>query len=87
MVDDEPDARHLIATTLAAQGAEVATAPSAQQALEMLRAACPTVLVSDIGMPETDGYELIRRVRALDGAATARVPAIARRCRPSPRAA
>ena len=37
----------------------------------------PHVLVSDIGMPETDGYELLRRVRALDHASATHIPAIA----------
>ncbi len=77
VVDDEADARDLVATVLRAQGAEVTAASSAKQALELLSKTSPMILVSDIGMPETDGYELIRRVRALSGANEAQIPAIA----------
>jgi CheY-like chemotaxis protein len=72
VVDDEEDARDLVATVLRAQGAEVTTASSAKQAVDLLAKSSPTVLISDIGMPETDGYELIRRVRTLTP-----IPAIA----------
>jgi signal transduction histidine kinase/CheY-like chemotaxis protein len=65
VVDDEPDARDLVATVLRARGADVTTAPSAARALELLGQSMPGVLVSDIAMPEVDGYELIRRVRSL----------------------
>ncbi|HEY5955486.1 MAG TPA: ATP-binding protein, partial [Polyangiaceae bacterium] len=66
VVDDDADARDLVATALRAKGAQVTTAPSAQRALELLSQSMPTVLISDIAMPELDGYELIRRVRALE---------------------
>jgi signal transduction histidine kinase len=72
VVDDEEDARDLVATVLRAQGAEVTTASSAAQVMDLLSKTSPTVLISDIGMPETDGYELIRRVRTLTS-----IPAIA----------
>jgi CheY-like chemotaxis protein len=73
VVDDEVDARELIKRVLMECGAEVLTAGSAVQALELLERERPDVLLSDIGMPDIDGYELMRRVRALG----ARVPAIA----------
>ncbi len=76
VVDDEPDARDLVATLLRAHGAEVAVAKSAESALEQLRVRAPTVLISDIGMPNTDGYSLISSVRALPHPAS-EVPAIA----------
>ena len=65
VVDDEADARDLVATVLRAKGAEVTTAASAVRALELLARAMPTVLLSDVAMPEVDGYELIRRVRSM----------------------
>ncbi len=63
VVDDESDARELFKVILAQYGAEVVTAESAEEALENLSLSLPHVLVSDIGMPGSDGYELIRRVR------------------------
>jgi CheY-like chemotaxis protein/nitrogen-specific signal transduction histidine kinase len=77
VVDNEEDARDLIAMVLRANGAEVITAANAGQALEQLAERTPSVLISDIGMPDVDGYELIRRVRNLTGASGASVPAIA----------
>jgi PAS domain S-box-containing protein len=77
VVDNEQDARDLIAMVLRANGAEVITAASAAQALERLAEKTPTVLISDIGMPDMDGYQLIRRVRNLTGAGGASVPAVA----------
>jgi CheY-like chemotaxis protein len=74
--DDEADARDLVATVLRTHGAEVATVSSVEQALELLAKGSPRVLVSDIGMPGADGYELIRRLRAL-AIPSAQVPAIA----------
>jgi CheY-like chemotaxis protein len=68
VVDDEPDARVLVERVLTQCGAEVVTASSASQGLEKLREFRPHVLVSDIGMPTTDGYEFIREVRTLEAA-------------------
>jgi CheY-like chemotaxis protein len=77
VVDDELDARELIKRVLTECGAEVLTAGSAVQALEVLERERPHVLLSDIGMPDVDGYELMRRVRALGPSLGGRVPAIA----------
>lgn len=77
VVDDEPDARQLIDHILSEAGATVHTAPSAAIALEYLRSQPLDLLISDIGMPEEDGYALIRRVRQLAPAPCARIPAIA----------
>ncbi len=76
VVDDEPDSNEAVSALLAARGAEVRVAASASQAIEVLRGWLPTVMVTDIGMPGEDGYMLLAKVRAGDGAA-ARVPAIA----------
>jgi CheY-like chemotaxis protein len=77
VVDDEPDARDLIARLLRSRGAEVMTADCAAQAFELLRQTRPHVLLSDIGMPEEDGYALIRRVRELPADRGGRTPAAA----------
>lgn len=63
VVDDEPDARELVAALLQNNGAETMTADSAASALEIIEAFDPDLLVSDIGMPGTDGYELLRIIR------------------------
>jgi CheY-like chemotaxis protein len=65
VVDDEADARALVRRLLEDCKAQVVTAGSAAEALELVRTEKPDVLVCDIGMPGEDGYSLIRRVRAL----------------------
>jgi signal transduction histidine kinase len=64
VVDDEPDGRALIARILEGRGAQPACAASATEALECFEREHFDVLLSDIGMPDMDGYELIRRLRA-----------------------
>jgi PAS domain S-box-containing protein len=76
-VDDEPDARNLIRRVLEECGARVILAASAQEALERLSDDRPDMIVSDIGMPGEDGYEFIRRVRALRPEDGGRTPAAA----------
>jgi PAS domain S-box-containing protein len=73
-VDDEADARELVATLLRRAGAEVRVAGSTDEALQILDAWTPDVLVSDLEMPGEDGYELLRRIRV---GAHADLPAIA----------
>ena len=77
VVDDEPDARDLIKRILSDCNASVTTAASARAALESFRSAPPDVLVSDLGMPGMDGFELLAKVRALGAAAGGNVPAVA----------
>ena len=77
VVDDEPDARALIARILGEFQAEVVTAGSAREALELVRGADFSLLLSDIGMPEVDGYGLLRSVRALPRDEGGDVPAVA----------
>ena len=77
VVDDEPDARSLVRRLLGDCGAVVTTAASAREALALIRAERPDVLVSDIGMPNEDGYALIRRVRSLGPDEGGDTPAIA----------
>ncbi len=63
VVEDDVDARAFVARVLVDAGAQVAEAASADEALALLRASTPSVLVSDIGMAEKNGYQLIRNVR------------------------
>jgi CheY-like chemotaxis protein len=76
VVDDEPDGRTLVGRILQECSAQVALAGSAREALGTIGEFEPDVLISDIGMPDTDGYELMRQVRALGGPAGS-VPAAA----------
>jgi PAS domain S-box-containing protein len=64
VVDDEVDACELIQRVLQERGASVTTAASGEAALRILESSEPDVLVSDIGMPGMDGYQLMRRIRA-----------------------
>jgi signal transduction histidine kinase/ActR/RegA family two-component response regulator len=65
LVDDEPEARQIISTVIKRMGAEVKACESAGEALATLVEWRPDVLMSDIGMPEEDGYSLIGKVRSL----------------------
>ncbi len=77
VVDDEADARSLVKRLLEDRQASVRTAGSATEAMDLIRSERPDVLVSDIGMPEEDGYSLIRRVRALGPEHGGSIPALA----------
>jgi CheY-like chemotaxis protein len=77
VVDDEPDARDLLAVVLEQRGAVVTKADSALAALEKLSASPFDILISDIQMPEVDGYELIRRLRAKEAGRGKFLPAVA----------
>jgi PAS domain S-box-containing protein len=77
VVDDETDTRELLKAGLGRCGAEVTAAASAAEALDAISAGVPDLLISDIGMPEVDGYELIRRIRQLPAESGGKVPAIA----------
>jgi PAS domain S-box-containing protein len=77
IVDDEPDTLELLKVGLGQCGAEVVTTRTVAEALEAITTVAPDVLISDIGMPDEDGYSLIRRVRALPVESGGRVPAIA----------
>jgi len=77
VVEDELDALDLLTIDLAAHGAKVRGAASAAEALELLRADQFDLLISDIGMADTDGYHLIKQVRDLEGEGGEHIPAIA----------
>jgi PAS domain S-box-containing protein len=77
VVDDEPDTRDLLRQGLEYCGAKITVAGSASEALNEIKISLPDILISDIGMPGSDGYELIREVRRLPAARGGRIAAIA----------
>jgi signal transduction histidine kinase/CheY-like chemotaxis protein len=77
VVDDERDSRDLIAFALELFGADVTAVASAREALQALHSSTPDVLVSDIGMPDLDGYELLRQVRSWTSSNNRQIAAIA----------
>ena len=77
VVDDDHDALDMLARLLTDAGAAVRTAPSAHEAMSLLRWIRPDVLVSDLAMPDEDGYSLIRNVRAAERGTDRETPAVA----------
>ena len=77
VVDDEADARELVKRVLTGCGAAVEVADSARDALSRLATQSTDVIVSDIGMPGTDGYQFMRELRQRPAAAGGRTPSIA----------
>jgi CheY-like chemotaxis protein len=77
VVDDDRDTLEVVRELLEVAGAQVLSAACAADALQLVRRELPDVLVSDIGMPDADGYDLIRSVRALAPEEGGRIPAAA----------
>jgi CheY-like chemotaxis protein len=77
VVDDDDDSRELVAAVLEESGCATTTAHDVESAMHAIDAAIPDVLLSDIGMPGEDGYDLIRKVRALSRARGGETPAAA----------
>jgi len=77
IVDDEPDTRDLLRQGLEYCGASVRVAGSAAEAVDAIVAEIPDILISDIGMPGIDGYDLIRQIRGLPPEAGGKVAAVA----------
>jgi CheY-like chemotaxis protein len=77
VVDDNDDGRWLVGTILLCHGASVDLAGSVREAIHLYRSARPDVIVSDIGMPEQDGMDLIRTLRAEGDERVRSTPAIA----------
>lgn len=77
VVDDETDAMDLIGMELAQRGAKVTGVTSAEEALKALEQVEFDLLISDIGMPKIDGYELIRQIRKQEAGGARRIPAVA----------
>jgi CheY-like chemotaxis protein len=77
VVDDDRDALTMIAQTLSVADAQVVTVESAADALDRLRASAFDVILSDLGMPQTDGFDFIAQVRRLPDEAVRQIPAAA----------
>jgi len=77
LVEDDDDSRKLLGTMLRRYGARVTATKSAAEALEAFEGELPDVMISDIGMPDQDGYELIRKLRTLPVEKGGATPAIA----------
>ncbi|HEY8975651.1 MAG TPA: PAS domain S-box protein, partial [Burkholderiaceae bacterium] len=74
VIDDEPDARELLQRVLTEQGANVTLFDSADSALAAMATSRPTIIVSDVGMPGADGYQMMRTLRASESR-DSRIPA------------
>lgn len=77
LVEDDDDSRKLLGTMLKRHGAEVSAASSVADAFSLFTEKRPDVLVSDIGMPDEDGYQLMKRIRALTKEEGGEIPALA----------
>ncbi|HYV10862.1 MAG TPA: PAS domain S-box protein [Pyrinomonadaceae bacterium] len=77
LVEDDHDSRKLLGAMLRRYGARVTSTKSAAEALEAFASELPDVMISDIGMPDQDGYELVRKLRALPVEKGGATPAIA----------
>ena len=77
LVEDEPEARNLLGLVLTSYEAEVRECSSVAEALQTLDEWRPDVMISDIGMPNEDGYELMRKIRAREPERGGLIPALA----------
>jgi two-component system CheB/CheR fusion protein len=77
VVDDESEARELLSLMFEQRGAKVRAVASSAEALQLLKSWRPEVLIADIGMPDMDGYQLIRQIRALPKNNGRQIPAVA----------
>jgi CheY-like chemotaxis protein len=77
IVDDDSDTLTLMATALTRKHANVTAVSSAGEAIQAITRKRPDVLVSDIAMPDEDGYGLIKKIRSLENGATENIPAVA----------
>jgi CheY-like chemotaxis protein len=77
VVDDDADARDIVATLLSRAGASVTRASGAGEALKLLQMEVPDVILSDIGMPGQDGYSFMRELRTRPKDEGGQVPAVA----------
>ena len=76
-IDDQADARVIVRSALSACGAQIKMAASAHEAMQLVQSWLPDIIVSDVGMPDMDGYELMRRIRQLAPENGSLIPSIA----------
>jgi signal transduction histidine kinase/AmiR/NasT family two-component response regulator len=77
VVEDDPDSRELMVALLSGNGAEVTAVASAREAVAQVRGHIPDLMIADIGLPNQDGYELIRQVRSHENPGHEMTPAVA----------
>ncbi|MEH2293600.1 response regulator [Nostoc sp.] len=77
VVDDDPDTRTLLTFLFELDGAEIVTATSVGEALEIMSFFKPDILISDIYLPDEDGYSLLLKARSLEANRGRKIPAIA----------
>ena len=77
VVDDEPDSRELVATILKRCGGEVRCSKSAAEAIRAFKEWHPDLLISDIAMPNEDGFILLKKLRSLKSKRAKQIPAVA----------
>lgn len=77
LVEDNDDSREMLAVLFAQFNLQITAVASVAEAVKAIEQAKPDILISDIGMPEEDGYDLIRKVRALPAEQGGKIPAIA----------
>lgn len=77
VVDNDPDSRYLLRIIFEEYGVKTIAATSAGEALEILKHVKPDLLISEIPLPKEDGYSLMHKVKALESAEQAQIPAIA----------
>jgi CheY-like chemotaxis protein len=77
VVEDNDDVRTQVSSFLAEMGAKVAVAKNGREGLDAIRNCLPSLVVSDIKMPEMDGFQMLREIRTLGSEAGGRVPVIA----------
>ena len=77
VVEDEPDTRDFVVRLLGARGARVTSVAGAAEAIDAFLESPPDLLISDIGLPDVDGYELIKRLRREAPRGRSKIPAIA----------
>ncbi|MBN3872758.1 MULTISPECIES: response regulator [unclassified Nostoc] len=77
VVDDDPDTRTLLTFLFELDGAEIVTAASVDEALEIMSVFKPDILISDIYLPGEDGYSLLLKIRNLEAKRGRKIPAIA----------
>ncbi|WP_193200444.1 response regulator [Nostoc sp. MG11] len=77
IVDDDADTRTLLTFLFELDGAEIVTAASASEALEVMSFFKPDILISDICLPDEDGYSLLMKVKNLEAERVRKIPAIA----------